>query len=58
MGEETGWRGFALPRLQAHLGGLGASLVLGVVWGLWHLPLTLTSDDSAAGRFSAWFMLA
>lgn len=37
--EEFGWRGFALDRLQAHLGPLPASLALGLIWSLWHLPL-------------------
>ena len=39
LGEEPGWRGFALPRLQALHGPLAGSLILGVLWALWHLPL-------------------
>jgi CAAX protease family protein len=39
LGEEAGWRGFALPRLQERFGSLGASLIIGIGWGTWHLPL-------------------
>lgn len=39
LGEEPGWRGFALPRLQRSHTPLVASLILAPVWALWHLPL-------------------
>jgi len=39
LGEEPGWRGFALPQLQTKYSPLIASLILGSVWALWHLPL-------------------
>jgi membrane protease YdiL (CAAX protease family) len=39
VAEEFGWRGFALPRLQARFGSLGATLVLGPIWAIWHLPM-------------------
>jgi len=38
LGEELGWRGFALPRLQLRCGALGGTLVLAVLWAGWHLP--------------------
>jgi membrane protease YdiL (CAAX protease family) len=39
LGEEPGWRGFLLPQLQRRYSPLRASLVLGGIWALWHLPL-------------------
>jgi uncharacterized protein len=45
-GEEAGWRGFALPRLQENHGPVKASLILGLVWNFWHLPLWLLSGYS------------
>ena len=42
--EEPGFRGYAVPRLQAARPALAASLVLGVLWTGWHLPLFLTGE--------------
>ena len=38
LGEELGWRGFFFPRLLKHFGLVGAAVIVGLVWGLWHLP--------------------
>lgn len=43
--EETAWRGFALPRLQQGRSALSASLILGLIWGVWHTPLFLTPGE-------------
>ncbi|GAA2822835.1 CPBP family intramembrane glutamic endopeptidase [Nonomuraea rubra] len=42
LAEEPGWRDFALARMQRRLGPLGATAVLGPLWGVWHLPLFLS----------------
>ncbi len=43
LGEEPGWRGFALPRMQQRYGPLQGTLFLGILWTCWHLPDFLTS---------------
>lgn len=46
MGEEFGWRGFLLPRLQSRHNALVSSLIIGVAWGLWHVPLYFIEGTS------------
>jgi uncharacterized protein len=46
VGEELGWRGFALPRLQGRRSALAASLIVGSVWGAYHFPLFLFGNPS------------
>ena len=48
VGEELGWRGFALPRLAGPAGPVLASIVIGVVWGIWQLP-DFFADEGVLG---------
>jgi len=47
LSEEPGWRGFALPRLQGRFGALTSSIILGLIWAFWHLPLYLVEQRLA-----------
>jgi membrane protease YdiL (CAAX protease family) len=53
-GEEIGWRGYVLPRLQAKHNALISTLILGAIWGLWHLPKFLSHWSVTS---FGWFML-
>jgi len=55
--EEFGWRGLALPLLQRRLAPIWAALILGIVWGFWHLPAFLLSGtQQSAWSFAPFFV--
>jgi len=61
--EELGWRGYALDRLQARWSALSSSLILGIIWAVWHLPLFFIEGsyqyDLGLGTIAFWiFMVA
>lgn len=49
LGEEGGWRGYLLPRLLEQGGEVRASLIIGIVWALWHLPIMAMFSDWRSG---------
>jgi membrane protease YdiL (CAAX protease family) len=55
LGEEPGWRGFALPNLQAKHGPLLGTLLLGLLWAFWHLP-NLLLQPGGPTTFALWFV--
>ena len=56
VAEETGWRGFALPRLQERQGPLVGTAILAVVWGMWHLPNLLFGGYTGTS-YALWLVL-
>jgi membrane protease YdiL (CAAX protease family) len=57
MGEEFGWRGLALPLLQRRFSPFWASVVLGIVWAVWHAPAFLMSGTpQSAWSFGPFFL--
>jgi membrane protease YdiL (CAAX protease family) len=55
--EELGWRGLALPLLQRKFAPVWAGLILGVIWGFWHLPAFLLSGTpQSAWSFTPFFV--
>jgi membrane protease YdiL (CAAX protease family) len=57
LGEEFGFRGYALPRLQARLSPLTASLCIGVVWALWHVPTLFVPAARGTSPVELWLYL-
>ena len=56
LGEEPGWRGYALPQLQARRSPLASTAILGVFVALWHLPLVVTGQLFAFGLVVTFFI--
>jgi uncharacterized protein len=54
--EEIGWRGFALPHLQKRYNALIATLIVGTLWALWHLPLIFLVGNAMSEFPLAWFI--
>jgi membrane protease YdiL (CAAX protease family) len=55
-GEEFGWRGFALPHLQKRHNALSATLIVGILWGFWHLPLVFLTGSPMAQSPLIWLI--
>ena len=60
LGEELGWRGFALNELQKKHPPIKASIIIGFWWGLWHLPIWFTTGFTGINliKYITFFMIA
>lgn len=58
LNEEFGWRGLALPRLQERFSPFTATLLLGLLWGVWHLPLFFITGMTQATQPFGPFLLS
>ncbi len=56
-GEEIGWRGYALPRLSQRFGLAPASIILGIIWATWHLPLFFVPGANTFGQSFPLYVL-
>lgn len=56
LAEELGWRGFAQERLQQTIGPAWAGVLVGLVWSLWHIPLTRLLPSAYVNLPLAWFL--
>jgi uncharacterized protein len=57
LGEELGWRGFALPRLLKGRSALSAGVILGIIWGVWHLPAFIIAGTPQNNMSFPLFMI-
>lgn len=56
LGEEGGWRGYLLPRLLKSSGTIKASVILGIIWSFWHLPIMAVSAEWRSGLSFALYL--
>ena len=49
FGEEWGWRGYLLPKMSKHFSMVPSLLITGMIWGLWHAPLTIIGHNYGIG---------
>ena len=55
MGEELGWRGYLLPKMAVVWGVVPSTIVIGVIWACWHIPLLVIADQTGATQYGGVF---